>query len=52
MSIVAGRLAGDRVVALACGQRRDLALTRHFQKVVADHTFGDAAAADQHAVIA
>src|SRR5205814_4555038 len=50
--VFAGFLAGDRVIALAGCQCRDLTLTRHFQEVMIDDACGDAFAADQHAVIA
>src|SRR5215471_21547441 len=50
--VVAGLLAGDRIVALARGERRDLALTRHLQEMMVDDALGDAAAAHQHPVVA
>src|SRR5205085_12629446 len=50
--VLAGFLARYRVVALPRGKRCDLTLAGHLQKVMIDDAFGDAFAADQHAVIA
>ena len=52
VSVFAGFPARDRVIALAGRERRDLTLAGHFEKVMVDDAFGDAAAADQHAMIA
>src|SRR5690242_5387683 len=52
MRVLAGFLARYRIVALPCGERCDLTLAGHLQKVMIDDAFGDAFAADQHAMIA
>ena len=52
VGVFAGLLARDRVIPFTGRERRDLALAGHFEQVMIDDAFGDAAAADQHAVIA
>jgi hypothetical protein len=49
---LAGRHAGNAVIAFTGRQRRDLTLERHFQPVMTDHALGHACATDQRAVIA